>query len=35
MDVESEEPDEDDEHQVRKVSSKRRRLAAGFDEDEE
>ncbi|KAF9648886.1 Leo1-domain-containing protein [Thelephora ganbajun] len=35
MDVESEEPDEDDEHQVRKAGGKRRRLAAGFDEDDE
>ena len=35
MDVESEEPDEDDEHQVRKAGGKRRRLAVGFDEEEE
>lgn len=35
MDVESEEPDEDDEHQVRKAGGKRRRLAADFDEEEE
>lgn len=34
MDVESEEPDEDDEHQVRKAGGKRRRLV-GFDEEEE
>ena len=36
MDVESEEPDEGDEHQVRKAGGKRRRLAVvGFEEDEE
>jgi len=35
MDVESEEPDEDDKHQVRKAGGKRRRLAANFDEEEE
>jgi RNA polymerase-associated protein LEO1 len=35
MDVESEEPDEDDEHQVRKAGGKRRRLAADFEENEE
>ena len=35
MDVESEEPDEDDEHQVRKAGGKRRRLAVDFEENEE
>ena len=35
MDVESEEPDEGDEHQVRKAGGKRRRLAVDFEEDEE
>jgi len=35
MDVESEEPDEDDEHQVRKAGGKRRRLAVDFGEEEE
>jgi len=35
MDVESEEPDEDDDHQVRKAGGKRRRVAVGFDEEEE
>jgi RNA polymerase-associated protein LEO1 len=34
MDVESEEPDEGDEHQVRKAGGKRRRLAVDFEEEE-
>jgi len=34
MDVESEEPDEGYEHQVRKAGGKRRRLAVDFEEDE-